>query len=50
MNDDGLHISERPTSELTDRDYPSCSFCGAPTLPSGSCFTCPRCGETTGCS
>jgi len=31
-------------------DTPMCSVCGAPTKPSGSCFVCIQCGETTGCS
>lgn len=40
--------------EVMDRDmraeYGVCSFCGGTLRPTGSCFTCETCGETTGCS
>lgn len=31
-------------------DSPSCSVCGTITVRSGSCYTCPGCATTTGCS
>jgi len=40
--------------EVMDRDmrdkYGTCSFCDGTLRPTGSCFTCESCGETTGCS
>jgi hypothetical protein len=37
-------------NEVSDR-LSRCSFCGtSPMRPTGSCYTCPSCGETTGCS
>lgn len=32
-----------------DEATPPCGFCGAIMRPTGACFTCPSCGETTGC-
>lgn len=31
-------------------DCPTCRLCGGLTLPSGTCYVCQSCGETTGCS
>lgn len=31
-------------------DGPLCGVCGSPTRPNGSCYVCPACGTTTGCS
>ncbi len=35
--------------EKKNYDGPPCSKCGTLTQKSGSCYTCPECGETTGC-
>jgi ribonucleoside-diphosphate reductase alpha chain len=34
----------------TSSDAPSCSQCGNITLRNGTCYMCPNCGTTTGCS
>jgi ribonucleoside-diphosphate reductase alpha chain len=34
----------------TSADAPSCSSCGNITLRNGTCYMCPNCGSTTGCS
>ena len=31
-------------------DAPSCSECGAIMIRNGSCYRCPECGTTSGCS
>lgn len=31
-------------------DAPSCSTCGMPMVPNGSCYKCVNCGSTSGCS
>jgi ribonucleoside-diphosphate reductase alpha chain len=42
---------ERTITDLLNiGDAPLCSVCGSQTTPSGSCFRCPTCGGTTGCS
>ena len=42
---------ERSLTELLSLgDAPLCSVCGSQPTPSGSCFRCPTCGGTTGCS
>lgn len=43
--------AERTITDLLNvGDAPVCSVCGLQTTPSGSCFKCPTCGGTTGCS
>jgi hypothetical protein len=45
-----LHPVDLPSGDPPSYpDWPACSFCGAPSQPTGSCFTCSNCGETTGC-
>jgi ribonucleoside-diphosphate reductase alpha chain len=39
-----------PYSIVNDFDAPSCSECGAIMVRNGSCYKCPNCGGTTGCS
>ncbi len=34
----------------TSADAPACSNCGNITLRNGTCYMCPNCGTTTGCS
>lgn len=34
----------------TSADAPACSNCGNITLRNGTCYMCPNCGSTTGCS
>ena len=31
-------------------DAPLCYTCGSKMLPAGSCYVCPSCGSTSGCS
>lgn len=46
----------KPVPEVRPRDYkmestaPLCTNCGNQTQRSGSCYVCPSCGSTTGCS
>jgi ribonucleoside-diphosphate reductase alpha chain len=34
----------------TSGDAPACRQCGNITLRNGTCYMCPNCGTTTGCS
>lgn len=48
-------ISEHPDQEdecdyFSSRDKHTCSGCGDTMVPSGTCWKCPNCGETSGCS
>jgi len=49
-------ISENESSKLQNlsflpqEDSPPCSICGSITVRNGSCYKCPNCGSTTGCS
>lgn len=44
--------TEADTKKLmgTSADAPACSNCGNITLRNGTCYMCPNCGSTTGCS
>lgn len=44
--------TEADTKKLmgTSADAPACSNCGNITLRNGTCYMCPNCGTTTGCS
>ena len=44
--------NERSEKELmgTSADAPACKQCGNITLRNGTCYMCPNCGTTTGCS
>jgi ribonucleoside-diphosphate reductase alpha chain len=42
--------SDKPANNLIDPNAPLCSSCGNLTQRSGSCYVCPACGSTTGCS
>ena len=50
----GDSVVERPRIELTpiveNRDAPFCYSCGNAMQRAGSCFVCPSCGSTSGCS
>lgn len=43
---------EKDLSELNmdDLSGPSCSNCGTIMRQTGHCYTCPECGNNTGCS
>jgi ribonucleoside-diphosphate reductase alpha chain len=45
-------IADAETKKLmgTSADAPACSNCGNITLRNGTCYMCPNCGTTTGCS
>ncbi|WP_118974402.1 vitamin B12-dependent ribonucleotide reductase [Taibaiella koreensis] len=45
-------IADADTKKLmgTSADAPACSNCGNITLRNGTCYMCPNCGTTTGCS
>jgi ribonucleoside-diphosphate reductase alpha chain len=34
----------------TSADAPACRSCGNITMRNGTCYMCPNCGTTTGCS
>jgi ribonucleoside-diphosphate reductase alpha chain len=40
----------RPKDYTTESTAPLCTNCGNQTQRSGSCYVCPSCGSTTGCS
>jgi len=39
-----------PVSNVVNMDGPPCYLCGETTRRNGSCYVCPKCGTTTGCS
>ena len=53
-NGNGHHKDEvivmRPVAEAHTGSLPFCGTCGVQMQPSGSCFACPSCGSTSGCS
>lgn len=49
----GNHVQQRiPTVEMKapQDDAPTCTICFSLTRRNGSCYICPDCGTTTGCS
>ncbi len=45
---DPIEIAERSQSQAADA--PLCYACGSKMQPAGSCYVCPSCGSTSGCS
>ncbi len=44
-------VSEKPAApQVSALDAPLCYACGSKMQPSGSCYVCPSCGSTSGCS
>ncbi len=43
-----IEPAERPKAQAADA--PLCYSCGSKMQPSGSCYVCPSCGSTSGCS
>jgi len=43
-------IQQQMAYKLNNEDAPMCSNCGSVTTRNGSCYKCPDCGTTTGCS
>ena len=48
-------VSAQTTADIkkmmgTSADAPACRNCGNITLRNGTCYMCPNCGTTTGCS
>jgi len=41
-------VIERPRAQAADA--PLCYTCGSKMQPAGSCYVCPSCGSTSGCS
>ncbi len=39
-----------PVASATEGSRPFCGTCGVEMNPAGSCFACPSCGSTSGCS
>lgn len=58
VSSDGLAVEEITVQESTlsqamasmQSDAPACPVCGAITLRNGTCYKCPKCGESLGCS
>jgi ribonucleoside-diphosphate reductase alpha chain len=44
------HSGARPTTTPQALDAPYCYECGVQMQRAGSCFACPSCGTTSGCS
>lgn len=44
------HLEETKKLMGTSADAPACRQCGNITLRNGTCYMCPNCGTTTGCS
>jgi len=38
-----------PSPPLPQQDAPACHVCGSLMARSGTCYTCPGCGATSGC-
>jgi ribonucleoside-diphosphate reductase alpha chain len=45
-----LPIDLQPKPEAHAADAPLCYSCGSKMQPAGSCYVCPSCGSTSGCS
>jgi ribonucleoside-diphosphate reductase alpha chain len=43
-----IELTEKPRTQAADA--PLCYACGSKMQPSGSCYVCPSCGSTSGCS
>ncbi len=43
-----IELDERPRTQAADA--PLCYACGSKMQPAGSCYVCPSCGSTSGCS
>jgi ribonucleoside-diphosphate reductase alpha chain len=43
-------IDLQPKPEAHAADAPLCYACGSKMQPAGSCYVCPSCGSTSGCS
>lgn len=43
-------IEDIPVKQKKSLDAPFCTRCGGVTQRNGSCYLCPACGQTTGCS
>ncbi len=55
MSNEGLQLSSSSMSSPSsareaNRDAPYCYECGNAMQPAGSCYVCPTCGSTSGCS
>jgi ribonucleoside-diphosphate reductase alpha chain len=46
---DALASPQADTTFRNQEDAPACSNCGSITVRSGSCYSCPNCGSTSGC-
>ena len=46
---DEKYLTEEDTKKVDDLSGSLCIKCGTITIKSGTCNTCPNCGETTGC-
>jgi len=42
-------VTETETTFANQEDAPPCSNCGSITVRSGACYSCPNCGNTSGC-
>ena len=43
-----IELGDRPRAQAADA--PLCYSCGSKMQPAGSCYVCPSCGSTSGCS
>ena len=43
-----IELSSKPAAHAADA--PLCYACGSKMQPAGSCYVCPSCGSTSGCS
>jgi ribonucleoside-diphosphate reductase alpha chain len=43
-----IEVAEKPMTQAADA--PLCYSCGSKMQPAGSCYVCPSCGSTSGCS
>jgi len=46
----GERTQSRSQGFINQADAPSCQNCGSIMIRSGTCYKCPNCGETSGCS
>lgn len=49
-SDTSVEARMEPKSSQPDLSYRTCPECGSLMEPSGSCYRCPNCGTTSGCS
>lgn len=49
-NTQNVHVKDNKECSTSNADSPNCPTCGALTVRTGTCYGCPVCGTSLGCS